>query len=111
MLKQIAVSFAGAALVAASLGANAAIDDKKALEMLTKGGCTACHSIDKKGVGPSYKDVAKKRKAEKDASAMLAKKVRDGGSGAYGPIPMPPNAREKMSDDDVKTIVAWVLAL
>lgn len=103
-----ALSVAGA-LALASTGATAAIDDKKATELMNKGACIACHSVDKKGVGPSYKDVAKKRKAEKDAAATLAKKVRAGGSGAYGPVPMPANPKEKISDDEVKQLVEWVL--
>jgi len=104
-----ALSVAGA-LALISVGANAAIDDKKAAEIMKKAGCAACHSVDKKGVGPAYKDVAKKRKGEKDSVAMLTKKVRAGGTGAYGQIPMPPNPKEKISDDEVKAMVEWVLS-
>ena len=102
-------SMAGA-LVLMSTGANAAIDDKKANEIMSKAGCSACHTVDKKLVGPSYKDVAKKQKGAKDAAAMLTKKVRDGGAGAYGQIPMPPNPKEKISDADLKALVEWVLS-
>lgn len=98
------------ALVLMSTGASAAIDDKKATELLKKGGCTACHTVDKKMVGPSYSEVAKKRKGEKDAAALVAKKVRDGSTGGYGQIPMPPNAKEKISDADLKALVDWVLS-
>lgn len=104
-----AFSVAGA-LVLMSTGANAAIDDKKATEIMAKAGCSACHTIDKKLVGPSYKEVAKKHKGAKDAVAMLAKKVREGGTGAYGQIPMPPNPKDKISDDDLKSMVEWVLS-
>ena len=104
-----ALSVAGA-LALMSVGANAAIDDKKATEIMNKAGCAACHSVDKKGVGPAYKDVAKKRKAEKGSAAMLEKKIRAGGAGAYGQIPMPPNPKEKISDADVKAMVEWVLS-
>jgi len=104
-----ALSVVGA-LVLMSAGANAAIDDKKASEIMSKSGCGACHTIDKKLVGPSYRDVAKKHKGAKDAAVVLAKKVREGGAGAYGQIPMPPNAKEKISDDDLKAMVEWVLS-
>ena len=104
-----ALSVAGA-LALMSVGANAAIDDKKATEMMNKAGCTACHSVDKKLVGPSFKDIAKKRKAEKGSAATLAKRIRDGGSGTYGQIPMPPNPKEKLGDGDLKAMVEWVLS-
>jgi cytochrome c len=74
-----------------------------------KGGCLACHGIDKKILGPSYKDVAAKYKGQKDAEEMLVKKVKAGGSGVWGPMPMPPNTG-KLSDDEFKAVVAWVLA-
>jgi cytochrome c len=74
-----------------------------------KGGCLACHSVDKKILGPSYKDVAAKYKGQKDAEEMLIKKVKAGGSGVWGPMPMPPNAG-KLSDDEFKTVVDWILS-
>ena len=104
-----AFSVAGA-LVLMSTGASAAIDDKKATELLNKGGCAACHTVDKKLVGPSYKEVAKKHKGKKDAVATVAKKVREGGSGVYGQIPMPPNSKDKINDADLKALVDWVLS-
>ncbi len=106
----VALSFASS-MAFASGGATAAnISDKTALEMMTKVGCSACHSVDKKGVGPTYRDVAKKRKGEKDAVAMLEKKVRGGGAGAYGSIPMPPNPKEKISDKNLHEMIQWVLS-
>jgi cytochrome c len=78
-------------------------------ELAKKSGCTACHAIDKKLVGPAYKDVAAKYKGQKDAEAKLIAKVKAGGSGVWGAIPMPPNSAVK--DDDIKTLVKWVLAL
>ncbi|MGP1679029.1 MAG: c-type cytochrome, partial [Burkholderiales bacterium] len=92
-----------------SATAIAALDDKKAQEIMDKAGCAACHAIDKKGVGPAYTDVAKKRKGEQGAAAMLVKKVRDGGIGAYGQIPMPPNPASKISDAELKAMIDWVL--
>lgn len=75
----------------------------------TKAGCLACHNVDKKVVGPSYKDVAAKYKGQADAAAKLADKVRKGGQGVWGPIPMPPNPADKIGDADLKTVVQWIL--
>jgi len=70
--------------------------------------CLACHNVDRKVVGPAYKDVAKKYKGDSGAAARLAKKVRSGGKGVWGQVPMPPQTN--VSDADLKTIIAWVLA-
>jgi cytochrome c len=70
--------------------------------------CMACHAVDKKIVGPAYKDVAKKYAGQPDAEATLAKSIKAGGSGKWGPIPMP--AQVQLSDADAKTLAAWVLA-
>ncbi len=77
--------------------------------MAKKYNCTACHQLDKKVVGPAYKDVAKKYKGQADAAAKLAEKVKKGGSGVWGPVPMPPNAA--VPDADIKKLVAWILAM
>lgn len=103
-----ALSLAGSLALASAAGA-ADLNDKAAQELMNKSGCSACHSVDKKGVGPSYQEVAKKRKGEKGAVAMLEKKVRGGGAGAYGSIPMPPNPKERISDKDLHEMVEWVL--
>ena len=89
------------------LGASALADDGAALAK--KSGCLNCHSVDKKIVGPAYKEVAKKYKDNADAPALLAKKVADGGSGVWGAIPMPPN-KGKVSEADIKALVTWILA-
>jgi cytochrome c len=78
------------------------------LELATKSACTACHAVDKKLVGPSYKDVAAKYKGNAKAEAMLAEKVKKGGVGTWGQVPMPPNPNVK--DADIATLVKWVLA-
>ncbi|WP_353134102.1 c-type cytochrome [Limnohabitans sp.] len=70
--------------------------------------CMACHAVDKKIVGPAYKDVAKKYAGQPDAEATLAKSIKAGGSGKWGPIPMPVQAQ--LSDADAKTLATWVLA-
>jgi cytochrome c len=70
--------------------------------------CLGCHQVDAKLVGPSYKEVAAKYKGDANAAGMLAKKVKEGGIGTWGQVPMPANAT--VTDDDMQKIVAWVLA-
>ncbi|MBS1130253.1 MAG: Cytochrome c, class [Proteobacteria bacterium] len=69
--------------------------------------CMSCHAIDKKLVGPAYKEVAAKYKGDAKAPAMLAAKVKAGGKGTWGQIPMPPN---NVTEDEAKKLVAWVLS-
>jgi len=102
---------AAAALVFLSESARAQVDAKKALEVANKAACTACHSLDKKLVGPAYKEVAKKYKGNAGAPALLAAKVRKGGQGVWGPIPMPPNTPAQIGDADLNLVIAWVLSL
>ncbi|MBI3368821.1 MAG: cytochrome C [Burkholderiales bacterium] len=94
------------ALAAACGAVSAATPD----EILTKSGCTACHAKDKKLVGPAFKDVAAKYKGQ-DAVAKLIDKVRKGGSGVYGQVPMSPNGPDKISDADLKVAVESVLKM
>jgi len=110
-MRQVMTILAGAAALAMAGAAWAqALDDKKANDLMVKAGCNACHAVDKKGVGPSYKDVAAKNKAKKDAAAQyMFDKVRKGGAGVYGQVPMPPNAPDKIGDGDLKALVAWIL--
>jgi len=96
----------GLALAAGWTIAPAAAADEA---LAKKYNCTACHALDKKMVGPAYKDVAAKYKGQADAPAKLAEKVKKGGSGVWGAVPMPPNAA--VPDDDIKKLVAWVLAM
>ena len=98
----------GAVLFAAG-NAHAALDNAAAQALMQKSGCVACHAVDKKVVGPSYQDVAAKYKGDKDALAKLSDKVKKGGSGVWGPVPMPPNAQ--VSDADIKNLVGWILTL
>jgi cytochrome c len=74
-----------------------------------KAGCLACHNVDKKVVGPAFKDVAAKYKGQADAPTHLLEKVRKGGSGVWGPIPMPPNPADKINDAELKGVIEWVL--
>ena len=91
----------------AALGAAFATPAFASLELATKSACTACHAIDKKLVGPAYKEVAAKYKGDAKAPAMLAAKVKAGGKGTWGQIPMPPN---NVTEDEAKKLVAWVLS-
>ena len=106
-MKLATLTLAAAALVAAP--AYAALDNAQAEAMMKKDGCAACHSIDKKIVGPAYVDVAAKYKSDKNAVAMLSKKVKEGSTGVWGPIPMPPNAA--VSQGDITELVTWIMTL
>ena len=75
--------------------------------LATAKNCMACHAVDKKLVGPSYKDVAAKYAGQKDAVDKLAVKILKGGSGAWGPVPMPANAQ--VTDAEAKKLAAWVM--
>jgi cytochrome c len=97
------------ALLIASLAAAFAAAPALANEELAKkNSCTACHAVDKKIVGPAFKDVAAKYKGDAKAEAMLVEKVKKGGVGTWGQVPMPPNSAVK--DEDIKTLVKWVLS-
>lgn len=93
------------ALIAAAACGSALADQALA----TSKNCMACHAVDKKVVGPSYKDVAAKYAGQKDAVDKLATKIMKGGSGVWGPVPMPANPQVK--DDEAKKLAAWVLSI
>jgi len=96
-------------LIAATAAAAALAAPANADEALAKKhNCLACHSVDKKLVGPAYKDIAKKYKGQ-NVAAKLEQKVKKGGQGAWGPVPMPPNPA--VPDADIKKLVDWILKL
>jgi cytochrome c len=99
-MKKFALIAALAAVVAAPAHADMALAQSKS--------CMACHATDKKLVGPSYKDVAAKYAGQKDAATKLAEKIQKGGSGVWGPVPMPANPG--VNADEAKKLAAWVLA-
>ena len=101
-MKSVAVVVLGVA------GALAAAPAAASEELAKKHACFACHAPDKKLVGPSYKEVAAKYRADKGAEAKLADKVKKGGTGAWGSVPMPPNGH--VPDADIKALVKWVLS-
>ena len=107
MKKSLMVIVAAVAVVFAG-GASAAVDAAKAKALAQSKNCLACHAVDKKLVGPAYVEIAKKYKGNKDAEAMLIKKVINGGGGVWGTIPMPPNP---VKEDEAKVLVEWVLSL
>jgi len=97
--------------LAALLGvaASVAVLPAQANEALAKKhACLACHTVDKKMVGPSYKDVAAKYRSDQAAEAKLVDKVKKGGQGVWGQVPMPPNAN--VPDAEVRALVKWILS-
>ena len=101
--RTLSLAFAGLSigLVASPAFANAELAQKK--------NCMACHAIDKKLVGPAYKDVAAKYAGQPDAQANLVQSIRNGSVGKWGELPMP--AHPKLSEADAKKLAAWVLGL
>ena len=95
----------GLALSVAAAGAWAATPE----EAMNKAGCMACHTKDKKLVGPAFKDIAAKYKGQADAPAKLFDKVRKGGSGVWGPVPMAPNTPSQINDADLKAAIEFIL--
>lgn len=77
------------------------------LALATSKNCMACHAVDKKLVGPAYKDVAAKYAGQKDAADKLAAKIMKGGSGVWGPVPMPANTQ--VNEAEAKKLAAWIL--
>lgn len=78
-------------------------------DLAQNSGCLSCHGISNKILGPGYTDIAAKYKGNADAAAELADKIKNGTSGDWGPIPMPPNAH--VSDENINKLVAWILAM
>lgn len=79
------------------------------LQLATAKNCMACHAAEKKLVGPSFKDIAAKYAGQADAAGKLEGKVLKGGSGVWGPVPMPANAQ--VTPADAKALVAWILTM
>lgn len=97
------------ALCAAALVTAGTAQAQSAADLLKKHACVACHANDKKVVGPAYNEVAAKYKSDAKAAAALADKIKKGGAGVWGQVPMPPNAN--VPDADIKTMVAYILSL
>ena len=76
-------------------------------KLLDSHACSGCHALDKRVVGPSFKEISEKYRNDAKASGYLAGKIRSGGQGAWGQVPMPPNAA--VPDADVQALVKWIL--
>lgn len=92
-----------------SLGMLAAGQTLASEKLAQSSGCLTCHAVDRKVLGPGFKEIAAKYRNDKAAEDKLVKKVKAGGSGVWGSVPMPPNAHVK--EGDIKVIVHWVLTL
>ncbi|WP_425260248.1 c-type cytochrome [Rubrivivax sp. RP6-9] len=100
-LLPMAAAAAAALLAASPARASQALADKA--------GCSACHAVAKKALGPSYKEIAARYKGRTDAAAVLAASVRNGSKGTWGALPMAPTGPERLSDADLKALVSGVL--
>jgi len=100
-MKKLALATIVAAVVTPAAFANQALAEKK--------NCLACHQVDKKLVGPAYKDVAAKYAGQKDAAVKLAEKIQKGGTGVWGQIPMPANPQ--VNPEEALTLANWILSL
>jgi cytochrome c len=113
-MKMVRSMIGAVGLLAASFGAvgafaaEPAFSVADAVAIARSNACMGCHAVDRKLVGPSFRQIAAKYKGDAQASSKLVAKVKNGGSGVWGSIPMPSHPR--MNDADVKTVVAWVLA-
>jgi cytochrome c len=96
-------------LIAALAASGASAPALANADLAQKKNCMACHAIDKKVVGPAYKDVAAKYAGQKDAVAKLSEKIMKGGSGVWGPVPMPANTQ--VNEAEAKQLATWVLSL
>ena len=97
----VAMTLAGAFATAPALAST---------QLHNKSGCVACHMVDRKLVGPSYKEIAVKYKGRADAVPYLSQRVRKGGPGNWGTTPMAPNDVTKLNDAELKTLITWILA-
>jgi cytochrome c len=96
-----------AAQAASAQAAAAQAQADPVIQLLNRNACLGCHAVEKAVVGPAFRDVATRYRSDAAAPARLARKLKDGGQGAWGQVPMPPNPG--LSDADVKLIVEWVL--
>ncbi|RKE25642.1 cytochrome c [Paraburkholderia sp. BL23I1N1] len=104
----VAAMLTVSALAGAFASSASAADAPRGQVVASSNACMGCHAVDRKLVGPSFQQIAAKYKGDVQAPAKLARKVKDGGSGVWGMIPMP--AHQSMSDADIRSVVGWVLA-
>ncbi|SDQ22576.1 cytochrome c [Paraburkholderia fungorum] len=106
-MKRVGFIVSAAVMLVVATSAYAA-DAPRGQSIANANACMGCHAVDRKLVGPSFQQIAAKYKGDAQAPTKLARKVKDGGSGVWGMIPMP--AHQSMSDADIRTVVDWVLA-
>ena len=94
--------------VITAIGLSVSAQAQDAAKLAQDKACLACHQVDKKLVGPSYKEISKKYTGNKTAEATLIKKVREGGTGVWGQIPMPPNSG--VNEKEAQILVKWILS-
>lgn len=102
------ISIATTVMAGGLLAASGAAFAQDAAKLAQQKACLACHAIDKRVVGPSFKEIAAKYRSVKEADDKLEKKVRTGGVGVWGQVPMPPNTT--VSEKDAETLVKWILS-
>jgi cytochrome c len=112
MIRAVFGRVAGAAVLFAAVAAvglrpGVAAEPPAGLNVARSNACLGCHAVDRKLVGPGFVQIAAKYKGDSQAEEKLEAKVRDGGSGVWGVVPMP--AHPRMSDGDIRTVVRWVL--
>jgi cytochrome c len=107
-MRTIGLTCAAIAGITLTAAANAGLTDSEGKQLMAKYNCQACHALDTKLVGPGFKDIAKKYAGDQSATEKLAQKIKTGGSGVWGPIPMPPN---NVPDGDRNALTAWILSL
>jgi len=102
-----ALNLIAAAGFIATFASSATAADADGAALTAKYVCTACHAVDRRTVGPGFREVARKYAGDASAPATLAAKIKSGGSGTWGKIPMPPN---NVPDADTKALVTWILS-
>jgi cytochrome c len=107
-MKRLGLILSSAAVMLLAATSAHATDATRGQSIANANACMGCHAVDRKLVGPSFQQIAAKYKGDAQAPAKLARKVKDGGSGVWGVIPMP--AHQSMSDADIRSVVDWVLA-
>jgi len=108
--RQLALTTVALAIAAGARGASAGMTDADARSFMNAQGCNGCHAVDESRIGPRLRDVARRYRADGDvALPRLVAKIREGGAGAWGLVPMIANPR--LGDDAARDIAAWILAL
>ncbi|MFN7122538.1 MAG: c-type cytochrome [Hydrogenophaga sp.] len=107
-MTMISIQLMSAAVLTLFSGAALAQNAAAAKALASKSACLACHAVDKKLVGPAFKEVAAKHAGQADALEKVSARIKSGGAGLYGPVPMP--AQAQLKDDELKLLAGWILA-